>query len=78
MSMDEHGNYGIGTELQCCDPVVDPISLLTTIGAIAALALFLRQAVIDNTIMGRKKRRKRNTFSTTVLNNALMSGTYQA
>ena len=46
------GNYGKGPELQCCDPVVDPISLLTTLAGIAGLALFLRQAVIDNNIMG--------------------------
>lgn len=50
------GSYGHGPELQCCDAVVDPISLLTTIAGIAALALFLRQAVIDNMIMGRRKR----------------------
>ena len=50
------GNYGKGPELQCCEPVVDPISLLTTIGGIAALSLFLRQAVIDAMVMmgGRK------------------------
>ena len=48
------GNYGKGPELQCCDPVVDPISLLTTFAGIAGLALFLRQAVIDNNIMGGK------------------------
>ena len=47
------GGYGS----QCCDPVVDPITLVATIGAIAALSLFLRQAVIDFMIMsGRKKR----------------------
>ena len=36
------GNYGLGPELQCCDEVVDPLSLLATIGGIAALSLFLR------------------------------------
>ena len=49
-------SYGYGPELQCCEPVVDPLSLLGAIGAIAALSLFLRQAVIDNMITGRKKR----------------------
>ena len=49
--------YGLGPELQCCDEVVDPISLLTTIGAIAAASLFLRQAVIDNNVMMRRKKR---------------------
>jgi hypothetical protein len=52
------GGYGHGPELQCCDAVVDPISLLTTIAGIAALALFMRQAVIDNMIMGRRKRKR--------------------
>ena len=52
------GGIGFGPDLQCCDEVVDPISLLTTIGAIAAASVFLRQAVIDNMVMGmtRKKR----------------------
>ncbi len=54
--------YGYGPELQCCDAVVDPLSLLGTIGAITALSLFLRQAVIDNNITGGKKRKKRNTI----------------
>ena len=47
------GGYGS----QCCDPVVDPITLVATIGAIAALSLFLRQAVIDFMITGGKKKR---------------------
>ena len=34
--------YPSGYGSQCCDPVVDPISLLTVIGAIAGLSLFLR------------------------------------
>ena len=46
-------------ESTCCDAVVDPISLLVTIGGIAALSIFLRQAVIDFNIMA-GKRRKRN------------------
>ena len=35
--------FGFGSESQCCDPVVDPISLITTIGAIGAISAFLRQ-----------------------------------
>ena len=50
-------NYGFEPELQCCDSVVDPVSLLSTIGAITAISLFLRQAVIDNNVMGRRKKR---------------------
>ena len=59
------GNYGKGPELQCCEPVVDPISLLTTIGGIAALSLFLRQAVIDAMVMmgaGRRIKRSKHDF----------------
>ena len=49
--------YGGHHPEQCCDHVVDPVSLLATLGAIAALSLFLRQAVIDFMIMmGRRKR----------------------
>ena len=49
--------YGSGPA-PCCDAKVDPISVLTAIGAIAAVSLFLRQAVIDNMIMARKKKRR--------------------
>ncbi len=51
------GDYGEGFE--CCEGKVDPISLLVTIAAIAAVSWFLRQAVIDNMIMMARKRRKR-------------------
>ena len=47
-----------GTE--CCERKVDVITLVTVIGAIAALSLFLRQAVIDNMITGGKKKRSLN------------------
>ena len=59
------GNGGLGTlgsfgfeEQQCCNPVVDPISLLTTIGAIAAVSAFLRQAVIDNMVAPPRRRKR--------------------
>ena len=42
--------YSYGPEEQCCDAVVDIVSLLSAIGAIGAVSLFLRQAVIDNMI----------------------------
>ena len=48
--------YGYGDDLQCCDGVVDPISLLTAIGAIVAVSLFLRQAVIDFDIKAARRR----------------------
>ena len=60
-SNNSNGNsFGFGQDLQCCDEVVDPISLLTTIGAIGAASAFLRQAVIDNMVMG--ARRKKRSF----------------
>ena len=54
--MSFHSGYGY--DVQCCEAKVDPISLLITIAAIAAVSYFLRQAVIDNNIVGagRKKR----------------------
>ncbi len=51
------GAYGYGPELQCCDGVVDPISIISAIGAIGAVSLFLRQGVIDNMIMMARRRR---------------------
>ena len=36
----------------CCEPKVDIITLLSTIGAIGAVSAFLRQAVIDYKIKG--------------------------
>ena len=51
------GSFGF-EEQQCCNPVVDPISLLTTIGAIAAVSAFLRQAVIDNMVAPPRRKRR--------------------
>ena len=42
--------------LQCCDGVVDPLTLLAVLGSIIGLTVWLRQAIIDNVKMGRKKR----------------------
>lgn len=56
------GGYGLAPELQCCDAVVDPISLLVTIGGIAAVSLFLRQAVIDFMVMGAGRRKRSNSL----------------
>ena len=61
-SGNQQGNsLSYGSESQCCNGVVDPISLFSTIGALAAASLFLRQAVIDNMIMGMTKRKKRRS-----------------
>ena len=51
-------DYGYSQQVSgCCDSVVDPISLLTVIGGIAGLSLWLRQAVIDFMITGGKRKR---------------------
>ena len=56
-------DYGYSQQVSgCCDPVVDPISLLTVIGGIAGLSLWLRQAVIDFNIMGGRRKRFLNTM----------------
>ena len=52
------GGYGYGPSLQCCDPVVDIFSVFGAIAAIAAASLFLRQAVIDNMVMGPGRRKR--------------------
>ena len=58
-----HGGHGHGGgyalvsgEDTCCPPVTDPLTLLTVLGAIAAITVALRQVVISN-ITGRRKRR---------------------
>ena len=62
-------SYGVSGQLNslpssCCDPKVDLITLLVTLGAIAAISVFLRQAVIDNNVMGaRRKRRNISWYS---------------
>ena len=47
--MTSYGASGSGVS-GCCDAVVDPISLLTVIAAIAGLALFLRQGSFINDV----------------------------
>ena len=54
--MSASSGFGYGS-VSCCDAKVDPISLLTAIGAIAAVSLFLRQAVIDNMIAPPRKKK---------------------
>ena len=60
-------SYGSPGQLEslhssCCDPTVDLISVLVTIGAIAAISAFLRQAVIDNNVMGAKRKKRKVNF----------------
>ena len=56
--------------LQCCDGVVDPLTLLAVLGSIVGLTLFLRQAIIDK-VVGRKKRKKRAIESSPQMYNLL-------
>ena len=59
--MSAYGGYAYGYDHgSCCEPKVDAITLLTVIGAIAGLSLFLRQAVIDNMIQAGRKKKKRS------------------
>ena len=55
--------YGGYDTTECRNNVVDSVSLLVTIAAIAVASAFLRQAVIDNNVMGLggKRRKKRGT-----------------
>ena len=62
------GGYG-GSQTQCCDGVVDPLTLLAVLGAIIGLTFFLRQAIIDK-VVGRK-RRKREINSVSQMYNLL-------
>ena len=60
--MSAYGGYAYGYDYggSCCERKVDAITLLTVIGAIAGLSLFLRQAVIDNMIQAGRKKKKRS------------------
>ena len=53
-------NSGYNNELHCCDGVVDPLTLLTVLGAIVGLTFYLRQLIIDN-VVGRKRRHVLNS-----------------
>ena len=70
---------GFGLESQdCCEPKVDIITLLATIGAIGAVAAFLRQAVIDNMIKGARSFRKDSSIYSNGLGfvDAILSGMF--
>ena len=53
-----YGYPGYPESPSCCDPKVDIMSVLVAIGTIAAVAVFLRQAVIDNNVMGPGRKRR--------------------
>ena len=63
------GSSGYNSVLECCDGVVDPLTLLAVLGAIIGLTFFLRQAIIDK-VVGRK-RRKREINSVSQMYNLL-------
>ena len=68
------GSSGYNSILECCDGVVDPLTLLAVLGSIIGLTVFLRQAIIDK-VPGRKKRRKREFSSVPQMYNLLMNET---
>ena len=63
------GSSGYNSVLECCDGVVDPLTLLAVLGSIIGLTVFLRQAIIDK-VVGRK-RRKRELSSVSEMYNQL-------
>ena len=66
-----------GQESQnCCEPKADIITLLSAIGAIGAVSLFLRQAVIDYKIKGARSFRKEITQHTGTLADTIISGMF--
>ncbi len=58
---DDHEVGGYSHSGYCCPLVVDPIIVLTLLGAVAAATFFLNIAITMN-IVGRKRRRKRRSF----------------
>ena len=67
------GTLGLGSDsfssgssynsvLQCCDGVVDPLTLLAVLGSIVGVTVFLRQAIIDKVSVGRRKREADSMF----------------
>ena len=58
-SGNNNGMSGYGSALTCCDGVVDPLILLSVLGAITALTVWLRQQIIDKVMMDRRRRRKK-------------------
>ena len=56
------GGGGVTTAgTECCDGVVDPITLLVTLAGIIGAIVFLRQVALDNvkpTPAGRKRKRR--------------------
>ena len=54
-------SLGLGSRsdslFECCNGVVDPITLFSVLGAIVGVTIWLRQQIIDNVSVGRKKKR---------------------
>ena len=68
------GSSSYNSILECCDGVVDPLTLLAVLGSIIGLTFFLRQAIIDK-VPGKKKRRKRELSSMPQIYNLLVNET---
>ena len=54
-------SLGLGSRsdslFECCNGVVDPITLFSVLGAIVGVTIWLRQAIIDSVSVGRKRKR---------------------
>ena len=55
-----HGAQTSGYGEQCCPPVIDPYTWLALVGGIALATYFLREAIVMNIMMNRKKRSTEN------------------
>ena len=67
IGLDGNNNNGYGQKLngyveKCCDGVVDPLTLVAVLAAIAGGTIALRQVIIDSIATG--GRRKRSELST--------------
>ena len=57
-----HSGYGHKKKIECCPLVVDPLTLASFLGAIVGGTLFLNMLIANEIMMGRRRRRKRQTF----------------
>ena len=57
MGSDSSSSSSYNSVLECCDGVVDPLTLLAVLGSVIGVTIFLRQAIIDK-VVGRKRRKR--------------------
>ena len=71
---DPDGGYSHGGH--CCDLVVDPVIVLTLVGAIVGATYFLNVAITMNITMKRKKRKKRRKRDAAIVDDDVVRGKY--